>query len=1178
MPVSNNNCLNIENLTRSNEVKKRRNADEIDDIERRVEELDRELNRGSQATSSSPRFLNQARVSFKQKLRSAMRLTSNFFLRGNKPDNFFDRWLAKNFAIWKKYGQMGGKPTLPGAVRQQFKRAERLFTNDLPHTIGRKAIDQTIRDNWDKMRGIKKKYSINDADFNELSVLSVELSYSRYAKHHYNVGTKGFEFIRHRFERFKTFMDDLGIATQDQENILQMGKQVADSYHQTLRIAQDFGINANQLENMEFFPRQFTEDIQRRFTWENIDKGNKDATTKEARIRFSDESEMSLGEAFLKSRNTNNYVVEDEVVLGAMLDKRGFWDSDEIKARDDINTVNDLLDPDNGLVMNRALFDNLSEEELNALVEQGIVSKVPMTSKEMKNWLSEKFPLPFDDLNTIIQTDWKKAFDGYRDQLKKMSGKSGMVWTMIANAVGADGNKMPWGITKQDLLKDAQKPVDQQEFQNFKKLFPESPGDKDALLTEDLMQTFVRSQADKAGEIPQAYVHPTAAELFDGMMDIAQNPGKLGVLGDAVRTFNTTFKRMATLSPSFLTQQFLSPLIQTHTAGGNIVDYTSNMVKAFGLQGRLKKGDTEFEAIEKVFDNKRKVFKGLNGENVTEAELYKQAKRIGFVNNYVPGLGGTAGSKNTWSVSPGNLKGQIKRGLADWQQLGAMENANQATKVGRQLTVAGLDATSLVKNLTLDPISQSLMVATSELENVGRFTTIKSLTRQGDGKAQLNDLVQQAGKIGTTGRNMQYNSLEGAVEHAQNYFFMMDDQGKLDAKARDFVVPFWSFISRNPPAQLRNTIRKPIQHGNYLRLYSATNRKEQVEEELDQPIENLTPDFVQDQRPIYWTHPEDLTEGEETRPFVHYFPTRPFDPVGDAAQSFANASDWLLQKAELMPKPHERNEDIVKTEDDSKFLDSETNKLLDSYLTNSYGVYSGAAGALLNREIGQGRESLAPDPTKRTANNFLGVGFVPPQLKWLVSESVPLVERLHKSNPGGIFGTRGAVKIGDDGESVEVVEAERSIFGARRGEFDQERVFSEVANRASHVISSSLFRKDFVDPMFVGADKMGDVRQNVERLKSEIRKSREALRSTTDKQTREEIQKEIESMQLTYLKMQEDLQRLLSWAEENNLRPLDAYRQMKQEKIDLPKMDQSERQQLYEKEINKLMEETSGGN
>ena len=1170
---SNMKCVFPEKLTQNQEVRSRRNQDQLDDISRRVEELDKNLNDSTQASQASERFTNQARHSFRTRLKSAMRLVSDQFLHpGDEKREFLSHWLAKNFAVWKEWGQLGSKATIPGAVRQQLKRAERLFTNDLPHNLGRLAIEERIRSNWQEMKKLKKKHKISDADFHDLSVLAVELSYSRWAKQYYNVGARGLEFIRGRYENFVKFMDDLGLEASEQEHILQLGRGVADSYHQALKITQEMGVNVNQLENMEFFPRQLSEDIKRRFTWERQKEGGTLRTGGDARgsIRLSDGSTIDLGQAFMKSRNTHNYVIEDEIVLQAFLEANKFFELDEIKAMGDINHVNDLLDPDNADVLNKAIFDHLADDQLETLVESGILSKIPMSAIEYRNWLSTKFPLPSENLNTIMQTDWQKAFNGYREQLKRATGRAGLVWSLVKNSVGLDGNRAPWGVSKLQVLEDAKKPLKEQQFKNWKPLFT-SRTEESSILTREMEEMFIRSKLDKQGEVPQVYVHPIAAELFTSMLDIAEEPGKLGMVADQVRHFTRIFKNMAIATPSFTVTQFISPMFQTWAAGGDFTRHLSDVTKMskvlFLTHG---KKFTTNQALEQVMDNTRKVYKGLEGELVTEKELYEQGRRLGFLNDYSPGLGETAKQK-FMSFSPLNLKGNFRMWAANLEQLG----------MGKGTARSILDAAALPQRMFIDRVAYWNMLLTTEFENAARFGTLKSLQFDRTKGTGFLDRIQQAKKVAASQGNLEFDTLEGAVEHAQNYFFMFDDQGNLDATIRDFVVPFWSYVSRNPVSQVRAAIRQPVRYGNFLRLYAATNGKEEIEEEVGMPTENFVPEWVEEQRPVYWSVDVDETPDEAKRPFVFYFPTRRIDPIGDTAENLLageNLSvDSFLKSVGVFPEDFEREEKIVRKREDIEMLRGQgrdaTGAWIDSLLENSYGTYKGIAGLVLQREIGQDKESLVPSPHARKNTTFFGVKFNP-GLRYLLEETLPVVQRLNSMNPIGIFGRRGGFVISDDGSSVEVIEAKDSIFGFERTDFDRNQYMDDVAKRMEAMYGKALLGIDFLDPMYNSVRKVSDIRNNVEDLESQMYFHRKTINSSTDPDKVVQLQKELESMMITHAHMVESLRMVEDWADELGLRPMEAYRQMKAEQVNPTPLDPSERRKVFRQTVEKVLKNT----
>ena len=1141
MPI-NTKCITPDQLTQSRTVRRRRNTNDLDDIDRRVNDLDQRLQNGRQAGQATERFTNQAKISFKKRLKNALRMVSAQALKPSNLGNF-NHWLAKNFAVWKEYGQLGDLSTISGEVRQQFIRAQRLFRGDLADTIGNLAIEETIRKNWKRMRQLKKARRISDKDFHNLSVEAVELSYARWAKHYYNTGAQGFAHIQGKYDEFIRFMDDIGLNTAEQNEVLELGRQVADSYHQALRTAQDLGVNANQLENLEFFPRQLTDDVKGRFSFER--KQGRELGQGEPVYTLSDGTEISLSQAFTKARNTYSFLIEDEIVLQAFMEANKVFDG----LPDGINHINDLLDPSNGKQLNKALFDSLDDEQLEVLTESGILSKVPMTSQEYMKWVSDKFPLPDEtDLRSVMETDWTKAFALYRDQLKSATGKSGMVWAMIRNAVSLDGNPMPWGVSEHAFRNGGQT------YANFKPLFP-TKQNPNAVLTPEMMELFVRGTGDATGRnIPQTYVHPVTSDLFHSMIDMTTNPAGLGAIADVVRGFSSTFKRLAISSPTFITSQVISPMYQMWAAGGNIFEYLPTTYKTMRI---LKK--TRFEnkgtsqAVKEVLDNTRRVYRGTAGVMMTEAELYLESRRMGFVNDYVPNIGEEIGLNRTVpAFGLGNLEGFVRMMGANYAQMGAME--------GSAKSVA--DIAKLTKRTMLDAPASAFAWAASEFENSARFSTLKSLTfDRSKAGGKFLDKLNKAGQFATTQTIRESNNLEGAIEFATDYFFMFDDMGRMDNNISDFVIPFWSFISRNPVSQVRAAIRSPIRYGNFLRIYEATNQRERVEEEIGTDITNFTPEWLEDQRPIYWSINAPEQDDGEDRPMVFYLPTRRFDPIGDTAESIAGTADSVLRAAKVLPKKSEINQDATIKESEVDWLNTDTNKMIDNLLGNSYGFYKAGVGALIEREIGTGKRPLTPDPNSRRPTTFFGVR-TDPRLRYFLEETLPITQRLNDTNPFGIFGTRGGSIITDDNGDIIPVPAETSITGQPRSDFDKGQYYNNLTTKILGVYGNFFAGTDFIDPMYNGARNIKEVRGLINQMKKEIRFQREALSREELPKERERLTQELEAMMVTYNKMLIDAKRVQEWANNNNLSLLDAYKDMERRNITPPQLTPEQRREI----------------
>jgi hypothetical protein len=837
-----------------------------------------------------------------------------------------------------------------------------------------------------------------------------------------------------------------------------------------------------------------------------------------------------------------------------------------------INNVNDLMDPSNGRLMLEAL-DSLDDEKLEILTESGILSKVPFTSIEYRDWVANKFPLPSKNLNTLMTADWTRAFSQYRQQLKNAASQSGQTWALIRNATGADGNTIPWGVTKAEMRADPVK------YKNFRPLFPDNSG-RESVLTNDQIKAFVDNKGNPGDRVPNTYVHPIAADMYRSMTDISTDPGLLGMLANNISRFYSVFKSMAVSSSSFMTNQFLGAQIQMWSAGGNFFNYMPAVAKNMQMLFNVTFGrHSMFEATNTVFDNSQPVLKGLGGKRVTEAELYRQSRKLNFNNDYVPAIGQTMGAETAQhSFSPYNIKGLIQQIDANFQQMGLQKGVWHSTK----------DVLETSKRAMVDPITSKFAWAANELENAARFQTLKTLLYDrnlGNGFQGKIDAYRQAGgQFAASQTTQQFDDLESAVEHAQNYFFMFDDQGRKDELIRDLVVPFWSYMSRNPVSQLRAASRHPVKYGNMLRAYSALNGREEVENELADeegavPLNQIMPEYLRNQRPIFWTLPYG-NEGEdgEQRPLVYYFPSRSFNPVYDGIDTIAQASDTILRALTPLDK-----EDLGRAEpgyektnkDNVDHLETETNTAIDWALDKTYGPFKALVGSALEREIGTGRErTLKPDKSGRYPTSFLGVK-LPPVARYLIEESFPLLQRLNDINPGNIFGTRRGYKISEDGSEIEVVEGEESIFGAMRSDFDKETYYRDMAKRIDTKVQSQFFRVDFFDPMFQMADNISDVRRNITSLEQEIRKQQEAIAGATNPDQKQKLIDELDTMVTTVSEMRVSLRRLERWADDKGLQPQEAYEQMLKRDANPPKLDKEERIQVRQEAVRDVLESSS---
>jgi len=1168
MPNTNDRCVTPKDLLDSSEVRKVFDPEELDDIERRVYTLSDRLWQTRQGGGTSNRFRRQAAMSFEQKLQRAMRMVAAPALKPGTTMRSVQHTLAKHFAVWKTFGQLGDDATPSGLIRQYLLRAKRMFQGELEETLAQFGLEEQIRTNWDRMLQIKKKFKIPERDFYDMTTEAVELGYAWWAPSYYKTGPAGIKFLQGKYQQALDRMARLGLDEATQNEIMTMGRKMADTYHDVLHLARNQGIEVGELENLGFFPRNLTQQFEERLKiakdqelgeadriLNSFDAGNKDGMTK----------------AFQKARNTFNYIVEDDVVLDAMLRAQNPNIYEELG----VSGISELIDEGNGKKIADALFNRLSDRQLETLSEHGILSKIPMTSPEMRDWAFERFQLPErhqdQSLRKMMSVDWPSAFSNYRKQLKSAAGQSGFIWGMIRNSVGDDGNPAPWGVTRTDLAKDTGG-----KFQNFVPLLPQTGEGSRAVIPREMIQGFVDKNVESIDNMPQIFVDPRAADMFRSMADLTTEPTNLAGLGNIIKTFNSAFKAMATASPSFLTTQAIGPVFQMWAAGGNWMNYMSSVSKMLSVTARAAQDLTKDPSLRKPFsslirevlDDKKKLYKGVDGELVTEAELYSQARRFNFVNDLTPDIGEDVTKGGPQAFKAREVKNIMRHISAHYGQMGLLRGTGKTLK----------DAPGILKQALLDPLTNFTATLGTEMENAARFETLKTLTfDRKQGNNFLEKLSQsRAAKFIQTQKIEEFDDLDSAIEHAQNYFFMFDDRGVADENISNFVIPFWSYMSRNPVSQVRGAMKHPVQYGNILHAYNVMHQRseDRVEEEIGGSLRDITPGFVEEQRPLYWTVDLDTDEDDDTRPLVFYLPTRSIDPIGDAFEMISNFGDGVgwgvdkaLQSAGILDKEdveHRSESAFAKRQrEENKFLDTETASFLGRLLNETFGQWKGLVGAGFGQEIGTGRKI----EDERTS--FLGIP-MPGSVRYVLEESFPLLQRINDGNPGKIFGQRGGYVIGDDGKSVELVQSKDSIFGAERTDFDKNQYYDGLADRM--IGAQTWLRVDYIDPMYNLSSNISDARRNIRNMESKLRDKREELRTETDPQDIKRKKDELATMMQTLAEMRASVRRVEKWADQNNLQPKNAYKQMRKEQIKPPKLNRNERKKAYKETIKNILE------
>ena len=898
------------------------------DIARRVEQRNAQHN----AVSSTPAKTETAplvRFTAESRFERIMRMTNQAqLLPGNARG--LQYLMARHFNIGRVGAGLVGKLTDAGAVKKLIHKVGKFGSGNASDLLADiQLLDRNLQLER-QFRGIRARHNIPLDDWNRLKLDLIEVGTQPYTQEAFGiVGPEGIEFLRGRQKSVFDRMKSMGIPESTQQQLASVAKQSADTYHEVLEVIQGFGVKAGDADGLiRYFPREISANAVRNIHWERAGKRGFNILDINGGSNFD-----SVSTVFTKARNSNHFIVEDAIVLDEALkaadpkiyDKLGVVDIDDVISDTHILTKAFVTH-----------LDNSAPDLFDALVDTGMISKIPMTTTELFEATVEKYQLPFKHLNEFVATDLGEASEIYRNNLRRSVGRSTQAH-FVAKASIEGG----WGVTEAERLADMDR------FGDFIQLSSPDAGKLDVVIPAGQAQQFGMPVFQHS----HVYVHPTVGKMFQAELRLASNPAHLGSLGRLIDA-NYRLFRQVLFSPDYAFRQIYSPAFQTFAAGGRPDRYFADFMQAMVNSAKLRRAGKTFDQYHTLLDDTAKIYRDGN-RLLSERELWREARRRGALDDVLP-WGSRAGGRSTYTP-----KFNPQRSIAYLQHLGA----SFSDIPGRILELPSM-ALEAVSDIT-SPINRQLGLINNFADNVGRFSAIK--TRLDISPSNRAARIASGGSASDT--------LDDAIDVVNEFFFDYSQSSTLDNVAQ-YVIPFWRFRSRNPPAILKMVIRNPSKFMAYQRLWAAFN-----EPERDEIIQGAVPEWATGWTDMVW---------RDNLGNIFSLPRASFDPIAEGADTLAG----LARLLGVDDSPYTSLDEVP-------WAEKETARWFREAVNSSFGWIKAVYATAFGRSPATGR--MLKDEG-RVGRSFLGVD-VPPLTKYIVENMFPITARLDRSNPFGVFGT-----------------------------------------------------------------------------------------------------------------------------------------------------------------------------
>lgn len=663
--------------------------------------------------------------------------------------------LFANALGWKRVNPLNttNNYSVAGEVRQSLLDERQVISNMLDDAGSiamvnrtrafKKRVDQLV-----KQRGIDKKL------IPQIMVDSMEIGQIPKVNNAFknSAGVEAFQLYR-----YNKWMDEMvghGFSVNEITELRNMAGDIATAFDEMRIVAKSVGYDIPTLENLGYFPRIGTRDFDMRLRGEIAAKEGGEDLARTFR------QGNKLSSAWDKMRRTHHYVPE---VHGEF--------------------VADLLDiPESQLLdlfknpeeWRNFLHTNVSAKDLDTLVDSGVFKRIPMTGREVFDYMVQHYELPHKYLNEMFITDPQAAIETYANGLKTAVANHAM-----AKMVVKDGMNSGWvmGADKLATLGSDAK--------NFV-----------ALGSLNLERWFEPEEIKAMGKV---YVHKIVANQWRGVLELSSSPSQMASAARVWHYISTNLSKSALLAANglYVGRIFLGNLVQGIGAGLDL----GKLLPAFADVIRVERYGYD------VLDNTKKVFK-VDGEMLTKREYYRKY-RLRRGDTIAPQTPGTKRAGIHFnSLNPAQAG---KAAHLMWNYI------QSAPDFSGKMLKAGEYGASLAQSM-LDEAFAPFAYGGNLLDQVFKWATIQSVTET---PGQI-----KWGKAIHFGSAPTFKSMEDVVRHVDDYYFQYSDIGTVTKTVGQFIRPFASWAMLNPPAQLRNMLRHPEKYLAYHKLLQVWNENE----------------------------------------------------------------------------------------------------------------------------------------------------------------------------------------------------------------------------------------------------------------------------------------------------------------------------------------------------------------
>lgn len=993
--------------------------------------------------------------------------------------------------------------TIAGEVRENLIDAKRTIEG-LINTAGRIVVLERLQPFVEEFRSAARSLNINRNTIAELlddtitigQIPSIQSSTVYYR--HTVLGRNSLVDViqRRRYNQYVQRMLDSGFDKNTVNRFVDRASVIGNSFDEVATLARAVGVDVGRIEDIGFFSRQITKNFENRLSDIKVEE------LLEA-VNFGN---TTLSSIHNRSRNTFHFIPEDLVFTSQILGISP-------------NEIRDLLD--DPIRFRTYLHNNLSAQQLDSLVDSGVMQKLPMSSREVLEYFQRQYQLPLS-LSDAFVLDPIENIKNYTNSLQRAAGNSAILRRMVEG----DAFKQGWAISERTFLEN------QDRFRNF---VPLGNG-----LDRWVQQAKVANieHLEAAMGLEQGYlqslqnirVHPIVADQYHSLMEIAMSPSMMGSVSNMAQNFSRMIRgtssrllKSVLASPQYVFRTMMQNTVAFHAAGGNMVMVPFAFLD---MQKLISRGLN-------VFDNVTPRFR-LDGRELTYRQLFEEllihrghsvAPGTNLTRLRIPTVGDFS-PQNMWEAMVGTADG-ISRTMTDLlsytMAFGDPVNGrkiNMAERVGR----FSKRSLQIIDGLFDETFSVFAYMANFS-DIMYKWATVLSTVERLDGS----NFAARVGQFATSQQVRQYNTSRDLFRHLDEYFVDVYKSGRTTNFVNQYIFPFATWAMANPPMQFRHMFRNPHQYLNYHRLRSFLNSPLTEDEEY---TDEFVPTWQLEGSPLY------VGRDEQGRPITIL--TDNYDAVSDTI-SFVNGLGNTVTRLFGGDAQFDEQRRADATE---RRVGAEA--ILD-IVGRAHLPWKVLVEQITGRDSFTGREFLSNEDD--ISPTYLGLR-LPPRSIYLLNK-IPPLEWLDQANPGEVFGTPARRDL-----NGRVIDPGRfSVFGTERS-----RIRSRDYDTLDQNFALQLFRMAGLQIRTIDYEREAlNTLDDIERIANQLERSVNDIRrdlASADIGDRS-ISTEERNRLLTlrderinaWFQLRYDHARILAWANDKDIIPRDALRELDELRI-----------------------------